>query len=71
MEYHKDHMERDHVHHSVLLLPLTKLVEDDSDFLPMLGGQNVSQEGRFSWKKSMVDLQNDKLLFSYLSQVGQ
>ena len=41
-------MERDHVHHSVLLVPLTKLVEDDSDFLAMLGGQNVSQEGRFS-----------------------
>ena len=50
IEHHKDYMEHqmDHVNHSVLLLPLTKLVEDDSDFLPMLCGQNVSQEGRFS-----------------------
>ena len=48
MEHHMDYMERDNVHHSVLLLPLTKLVEDDSDFLPMLSGQNMSQEGRFS-----------------------
>ena len=29
-------------------LPLTKLVEDDSDFLSMLCGQNVSQESCFS-----------------------
>ena len=66
MEHHMDN-----VHHTVLLLPLTKLVEDDGYFLPMLCCQNVSQEGCFSWKKSMGDLQNDKLLFSYLSQVGQ
>ena len=53
LEHHMDYMERGHVHHSVLLLPITKLVEDNSDFLPMLCCQNVSQESCFSCKNQM------------------